>query len=83
MATLDERVAQLQRERIELIEKHFLLWQSQAEIKLLISMIPANEPPELLQTLLRSAYQAGADAGSAHFAMHLAERILGQKDSNS
>lgn len=35
------------------------------EIKLLISMVPASEPPELLQTLLRTMFDAGAGQAGA------------------
>lgn len=45
-------------------EQTFQRWLQKPEIKLLISMIPETSPVELLETLLRTAYEGGAGFGS-------------------
>lgn len=46
-------------------EENFLRWMSKPETKFFISMIPPMEAhPDLLQTVLKSAFIEGFDSGS-------------------
>lgn len=45
-------------------EKSFNEYMAKAETKLFISLIPPIENPDVLQTLLRSAFGAGVAAGT-------------------
>lgn len=46
------------------------------EVKLLLSMVPATEPPELLETLLKSAFEAGCLHGEGAIAGEMIGALL-------
>lgn len=53
----------------------YAAWLAQPEVRLLLSMIPKTEPPELVQTVMRSAFEAGASAGMGAVMFKLVERF--------
>lgn len=59
----DKSVDQLHKEFNDCVEPQFKEFLKMPMIQLMMSLIPPTEPPELLVTLLRSAFEAG-QAGS-------------------
>lgn len=55
---------------------------TRSEVKLLVSMVPATEPPELLRTLLRNAFDAGAQHGTGSVVMELTGALLKSMDND-
>lgn len=54
----------------------FKIWMARTEVKLMVSMIPRSEPPELLETLLRCAFDRGAEFGRVFEALNLTEILF-------
>jgi hypothetical protein len=51
-------------------------FMSRDETKLLVSMVPATNPPELLITLIRSAFQRGHDEGIGAIGAMVAAQMM-------
>ena len=51
------------------------------ETKILLSMVPAFEPPELMQTLMRSAFDAGSAQGTVSVMMELIGAMFADRKS--
>lgn len=63
----------------EMEERGFSEWLTQPTSRLLISTIPAGEHQETLMTILRSAFDAGKNIGSAGIALLLLEGMLDKR----
>lgn len=74
--SITAKVAQLQAAQKAAMEDGYARHLARPELKTLMSLVPASEPPELLTTLLRSFYDAGANDGSAIVASLLARFLL-------
>lgn len=62
-------------------ERSFEQWIRRPETKLLLSMLPGStQPPELVQTLLRSAFDFGVQSAEGTAAMELALMVLHSRD---
>jgi hypothetical protein len=60
-------------------QKAFEAWSSRSEVKLLISLLPpleSEQHKEFFGVLLRSAYDAGHDAGAGSTAASMVEALL-------
>lgn len=59
-------------------DKHFETWMADPRTRMLVSMLPKVEPPDLMVTILRAAFQGGLTMGSgavlAAIAAHLLEK---------
>lgn len=64
MSKMKDITAAMEIARQEAKAKGFEKWISNPQTKLLISMIKATEPPELVTTLLRTAFEDGVDIGA-------------------
>lgn len=59
----------------------FSAWMRKPETKLLLSMLPGStQPPELVATLLRSAFDAGAGSGQSVIVQDIVRIMLCKKD---
>ncbi len=57
-------------------EEQFNNWIAKSETKLMLSMIPQAENPDVVKLLLRSAYDAGNAAGGANVMIEVVEAML-------
>lgn len=60
----------------------FATFMERSETKLLLSMVPAADQPELIQTLMRSAFDAGHGHGEASIAVEMVGAMLDGMDKN-
>lgn len=67
-----ERAAKTETNRKESFDK----WLSRDETKLIVSLLPASEPPEALYSLLRSAFSSGFDSGASDIASMMIEGMF-------
>lgn len=58
----------------------FQLWMMRPTTRLMTSMIPKCDKPEVLQTLLQEAFDAGFDSGGAEMAVGLLQVMM--RDGN-
>jgi hypothetical protein len=52
-------------------EKGFADFMAKAETKLLVSMVPPMENPDLMKTLLRAAFDAGHGSGQGNILVEM------------
>lgn len=72
--TPEQRAARVRQQS----DSDFNSWMRRPEVKLLLSMLPGStQPPELVTTLMRSAFDAGATCGQGVFAGEMVEMMLG------
>jgi hypothetical protein len=71
--TPEEAVAQVKKAA----DVGFAEFMRQPTTKLLVSMIPATEPPEVLRTLVEAAYLAGAELGCMEGSGQVVRAVLG------
>ncbi len=69
--TREEPVAVREQRMAEAKAKSFQDYMAKAETKLLLSMVPQLDNPDLLQTLLRGAYDAGHGAGQGNILIEM------------
>ena len=58
-------------------------WLREPMVELSLTMVPAANPPEVLQQLLRSAFDFGFNAGSGDMALGLLEAIIKNEDQRN
>lgn len=63
-------------------EKEFNNFMTKPETKLMLSLVPPSENPDVMQTLLRAAFKAGVNAGAGDILGDLLEAVL-KKDKPS
>lgn len=56
--------------------KNFAEWMSKPETKLMLSMVPPVENPDVLQTLLRGAFDAGHNSGQGNILVEMLTGML-------
>ena len=61
----------------------FAKWMDQPATRMMISMIPASDKPEVLETLLQETFNAGFGAGSGETAASFLEAILKNVDKRA
>jgi hypothetical protein len=64
----------------ERADKAFAEWKSQPLTRLSMSMIPAGEKADVLDLLLRSAFDAGVGCGTGTMAMEVVEGLMSRED---
>lgn len=73
----NDKVEDRKRRSKEEGEQSFNAWISQPMTRMAISMIPCPEGnPEILETILRDAFDAGYGAGGASIAMEMVSGLL-------
>lgn len=60
-------------------ELSFQGFMKRPEVRMLMSMIPQTEPPELLTTLLRAAHSTGSDNGRGSVLVEFAKAVVERK----
>jgi len=75
MSTAAERLGFDAAARTELFDKGFELWMARPETKLILSLVPAIEHPDVLRTLLRSAFDAGGQVGDTAAMLQVASLL--------
>ncbi len=73
--TIKKALARFESRRVD----EFIAYMNSPATKLLISMIPACQPPELVETLLRATYERGFEIGVSAVALPMLE-ARAQKD---
>ena len=74
------RVKELQLTDKTMEDQHFSEWLASPTNKMLLSMVPEMSPPELLTTLLRSAYEYGVHSGAGQAAAAIAKHMLANRN---
>lgn len=63
----------------KLLEQGFKAYMSRPEVKMLVSIVPALQPPELLQTLLKSAFDSGTLFGQGIVVAEMIKTAMNQE----
>lgn len=66
--------------REQALERSFTVFMAKPETKMLLSLIPPLNPPELLHTLLKGAFEAGFADGYAVIVGRLMMEVLKRED---
>jgi hypothetical protein len=74
--TNEQRRAKDKADRERGTNEGFAGWMAKPETKLILSTIPQSQPPEAVQTLLRSAFDAGVGVGEGCIAMMMVSAML-------
>lgn len=75
---LNEKIKEMQE---KLKKQGFEAWMSQPTTRLIISMIPAGDHKEALDTLLRDAYDYGFGSGGAALGIELMSSVMDKKNN--
>lgn len=70
----------IQAEFKEKSERQFVDWLERQETKLLLSMVPEATNPDVVKTLLRSAFDAGASCGQGQVMVSMLTAIFAKKE---
>lgn len=76
---IESEVADLRARNARKQREAFDEFMRREEAKLFVSMVPPTQPPELVVTLLRSAFNAGHDAGLVELMDDLVGAMLRSK----
>ena len=69
-------ISEIEREMKGHQKESFRRFMEQQSTRMMISLIPATEKAEFLETLLLSAFEAGFGSGSAVTSIHIMESVL-------
>jgi hypothetical protein len=78
-AEIERLVRAHEHQRKELGDRSFALWMGRPETKLVISLLPPAQPPEALQTLLRSAFDGGFNGGEGFAIVAIIDSMVGAR----